>query len=541
MPRRFIDTTAPGGADDWMTYGDASAGWEAVLRISDDTTYIGSNILSQKSGFYCSSINGPVGGSIMGLTLHYRIRRSEPSTGGSVDLQIIQKGSIVHKVKTLSIISTDWEDGEIRIREDWVTAKRFTSDDLVNMGVGVQINSVPSSGSFDVSKLWLEVEYINGPYRYDPYFGVLPDTIIGPLLWGTFGTQPVALVSDYLEITDLSNTDTRFYAFIDSSVGDIREGYITEIETRSTVVILDPNPNCADAMVIGCMDLQQLLLVHTFRHNNIQYVGLLENGKNAEDINQYYAYAPLEYNKKDIHYRLKIRRYINEPQKGRVQLFINYGNTPLLDIPYSTILASGIGNAWYLFGTTDVARIGQYKLDYFSWCLYKDGGGLSAKNWTAFDQNVNMIKLDEGDSDINKLKKIPLAGVTAGQSNYACKFAINDWTEDCHISQLFADSKGNPITYSLDLDYKDDAEIAVTGEIIVQRCSDLWYWDNVGKAWVSGFTSVTFPSSTPRTKLSAIVSKIANAKAEDLLFTINRNSSAGKVYNLWLYKVRLYR
>ena len=92
MPRAFVDTTAPGAANDWLIYGTTSPGWEAVLRTGDDTTYIGSEIAAQKSTFYCSTIRKPVGGSIMALTLHYRIRRAITSTGGSVDLIIVQDG-----------------------------------------------------------------------------------------------------------------------------------------------------------------------------------------------------------------------------------------------------------------------------------------------------------------------------------------------------------------------------------------------------------------------------------------------------------------
>lgn len=541
MPVKFVDITAPGIVSAWLVYGTTSPGWEAVLRTGDDTTYIGSQTAAQKSTFYCASIHRPVGGTIMALTLHYRIRRSTPSIGGSVNLIITQNG-FERIVDTVSPVGTAWTDGVVRVREEWVTNQRFTSSDLRKMGLGVQINTVPSHGGFEISKLWLEIEYLDGPYRYDPFCGVVPNTIVGDLKWATMGGQPAVVFANYLEIRDIVPIDFRAYYFTDPHTATVREGYISEVETRSTVIAVDPSPSSADVCLLGIREKEFQITLNAFHVDGIQYLGLVDNLADPVVLNNYYAYAPFTYLGRDTHYRLKIRRYLHDPQKGRVQLFLDYDPTPIFDIPYSTIVGSTFASLRYEFSVSRSAfKTAQYKLDYYAWKLYKDGSnGLTNQNWTSFDQDANSIKLDESDPDINKLKRLSLAGVTSGQSNYACKFEVGDPTEDCRLSQVFADHEGAPTVYNLDVDYKDDLGAGFSGEIIVQRCSDLWYWDDVGKAWVAGFTSVTLPSSASRIKASAVVSGIINATPEDLLLTVNRNSGAIGPYNLWLYKVRLY-
>ena len=337
------------------------------------------------------------------------------------------------------------------------------------------------------------------------------------------------------------NFPFRAYYYTDLNTIGGREGYISEVETRVIVTAIDPGPDSADVNLLGIKEKEFQLSLNAFHISGIQYLGLVDASLDPGVLSNYWAYTPFTYLNNDTHYRLKVRRYLTDPQKGRVQVFINYDSTPILDIPYSTIVGSTYGSLRYEFSASRSAlKTAQYRLDYYSWKMYKDGGSLTNHNWTAQDQEGNIIKLDADDSNINKLKPIIKAGVTSGQSDYACKFEIADPLDDCRILQLFVDHKGAPTTYNLDVDYKDDLGAGFSGEIIVQRCSDLWYWDDVGKIWVSGFTSVTIPSSLLRVKATAIVSGIINATPEDLLLTLNRNSAAAGSYNLWWYKVRLY-
>lgn len=247
MPRTILSTTAPGTLDEWGFTG-APTSWEAVAQSSDDSSYVSSSVGGNQSDFFCGNGAQPVPGRIMAVTLHYRMRQTTAGAG-STEVRIVQAGT-PHVVDTVVLAGTGWTTGEVRIREDWTSATRFTGADVSALGVGLRTVVSPPSGELQVSQLWLAVEYWDSHWFYDPYDGVTPDAVTGPRNFTTAGTQPASITgSNYLRIDDTSIADFRLYFIAQLKPNPYRQDYVTEWEIRCTLSNLDAGSPAALAML----------------------------------------------------------------------------------------------------------------------------------------------------------------------------------------------------------------------------------------------------------------------------------------------------
>jgi hypothetical protein len=125
-----------------------------------------------------------------------------------------------------------------------------------------------------------------------------------------------------------------------------------------------------------------------------------------------------------------------------------------------------------------------------------------------------------------------------GQSDQAMFMSVGGLSDPCIVSQVFFDMDGAPTDYDLTIDYKDTVVFGNSLEITVQRCSDLWYWDNTGASWVSAYNSVQVPFSSTRTRL-AVMNNILNAAPDGLLVSISKVPVVPAPHSVWVYAVLL--
>jgi len=540
MPRQLLNASSNGTTTDWLVVG-SSTSWEAVLNTSDDSSYLESSTLNDLSELNCGAGYQPIGGRIMAVSIHYRMRAVNASSGAQVDI-ILQRGGSSHLADTVALPSANWVDGTVRVREDWTTSARFTIDGVADLGAAVKLSTAPSSGSVRVSRLWLEVEYVYGPYLYDPYDGVLPDAITGPLNWNTLGTQPASITGNYLRIDDTSSTDTRLYAHQVSSPVKYSPDYITEIETRINLTNIGGPSSAGIYMISGYFEETAVPAVVCTRVGGVQYIGLSATFLDPADLNNFYDIAQFEFENKDLHFRIVIDRDDTVGSVGKVSVYLDYADDPILSAGFYSIGSTTVTTSGPTFGSTFQAT-GQVRadIDYFAFRSYRKRGDTfsSWKDWTFGD---NQITVDSTDSGIVKPVELP-PGVIAGQSQYACVLEMNDPADLCQTYQVFPLPEATPQTYKLDLDHKQDVSSGANIELLLQRFPDLYYWDDVGKVWSSTEQAIVAPIQTSRTR-SPLVTNLSVPSLENiLLITIRTVITAPLVGSVkgWIYKVYLAR
>ena len=348
MPRTILDTTGPGPQQDWEVVS-ALPGWEAVQRGSGDANRIRSQVNFDKGYFHCGTGWMPYYGEITAVTLYYRARLSLPATTGTFYTTIIRNGVEEHQNGPIVLTSTNWVEGSVRARGDWIMGTRFNPFGVGDLGVGVFLCSAPGVGYVEVAELWLEVEYLDSATVYDPTITLsLPDALTGDMQWTTNGTQ-VALIagSEHLSIFDNSPTDYRSY----ERTGIVYpEQYVTELETRIEVYLAPFFVSTGFFYYIAAYDTGQrsvyLALYNVLDH---YYVGLIGSGLDPNDPGNYLAsYEVSPFVGEDLFFRLVVDRDIDPGSSGMVRVYSDYTDTPVLEVPYAHFLTTSANRI--LFG-----------------------------------------------------------------------------------------------------------------------------------------------------------------------------------------------
>ena len=536
MPRTILTTTAPGAQDQWALAG-APTSWEAVGRGSGDTSYIAATAAASLSDFFCGSASYPMPGFVTAVTLHYRMRQTIPGAG-SVDVKIVQGGT-PHTVGTVVLSGTTWTNGEVRVREDWVSGNRFAADEIADLGVGVESVVVPATGALQVSELWLAVEYWNGHMYYDPYWGVTPDLVTGPRMVTTAGTQPASITgSNYLRIDDTSAVDFRGYYHTLAEPLPYRQDYITEWELRCTLSNLAAADPEVFALLGGGIDGLSNFNLSAARFGGALKLGLYSpvSGGAIDPLN-YPTLEPFDFDSKDIHIRIRTDRDSNPSTYGKVQVFVDYADIPLLETDfYHFPPGAPAFSTVALFGTISITTQVRMDVDYAGWRTFKKRGD-TFRSWKNWDFGANSVIGNTTDADIVKPVEINPPGVMVGQSQHACALDVVDVTELCEVmNDSFTPDVGP--TYKVDVIYKMDIA-ATEGELVVQRGSDLYYWDEGGGVWDPSFQSVTLPNQLVRTQFAAMTGINVTSPDQQLLVTVRRKTTAGPAYKIFVYKVHL--
>ncbi len=535
MPTLPIPTTSDGTHTDWAVNGIAD-GWEAVLKGSPDSTFVSSAANGQESTFNCGVGWRPTPGRIMALTVHYRMRQTG-AVGATIEMYITQGGTDRSAGNVvIAPAQTDWLEGVVRVREDWTTTQRFSLTDVDALGVGVHMVAAPASGQIEVSQLWVEVEYIDTFYVYDPFDGVLPDAVTGPLQWSTSGTQPVAITgANYLEINDTSAADFRTYLYRElNGVKGFNSSFIVEMETRVIVTDLSAAPSVSLAYLLDMSDDYTWFTVIAAKFNGVYH--LCVNGaltplptSPADCI----ASAPFDFNGKDTHVRIRVDRDVYPDTYGKTQLFVDYATTPLLEVDTADLPPNVATFPRSIMGTTDVGEC-DLALDYISWKAYKKRGDVFS-GWASYDFSTNEIHEDSADTDVAQLQTIDPPGVTVGQSNYACRFDVNDSNELCRLYQVLTLKAAT--NYKIDIDHKMDIG-GVDGELVIQRLPDLYFWDETGSNWSATPDSVDLTNTITRDRV-AVMTGINLAAAGQVVVSVQAKITAAAVHKIWIYKVYL--
>lgn len=531
MPSQTLDTTANGPDADWTVVG--TSGWEAVQRGSGDATIIHANNVGDTSTFVCGDGWAPPVGFISAVVLHVRARATDSGGAPVLDLLVLQDG--VNQVAyTWNVADTLWHDFEIRVREDWVSAARFAAADLDNLGVGVEITTATAAGHFEVSEAWLEVETVEKAERYDPYFAALPDAVPGPLLWFTAGTQAAALTADnFLSITDASAVDYRNYY---RSVLSYDENYNSEIETRLSFTSLPGAGTYAVYYLAVLEDMYRSVHLMLFIAGGVQYIGLTDSSRDHNNPAAYLATYALSFaGGVSRHLRLRINRDPEPSALGQVDVFVDYGDTPVMSVPY--IDFSGFAGQVILFGSGDMTTpLAQSTalVDFVAWDHWRRTELFPG--WRTTTVRTNQILPNAIDTEIVTLRTIPIAGITAGQSNQCCQLIINDPGYACFVEQFWTVMDAAH-QYDLVVDYKVDTvgkQLAVT----VQRTSDYYYWNTGLSAWQAALITATLPTWATRLR-TTVMQDIQTATPDVLLVRISHDLMGPGAYNAYLYKVGL--
>lgn len=532
MPRTILDPTAAGTLSQWDVVGTSA--WQAVAKASGDTTYIYTNTPANITDLYCGSGWAPNGGRIVAVTLHYRMKRTT-AFPASIDFAITQS-TVSRAIGTVNITTDDWVDGHIRVRADWTSAVRFTRAEVVDLGVEVTANTVPTGGYLMISQLWLAVEYLDTYMVYDPFEGVTPDAALGDKIWLATGTEPYSInLDNYLEIDDTSAV--AFGAFIYQQTPLISDEYITEFELRVRL-------SNAGAGNIPFGDLCALLSSHLVvlipvRFAGINYLGIPYNSAGRGVITNYLDIQPFDFLAEDFHIHIIVDRDPDPSTYGKVQCFIDYADTPLLEVNFNDLIPTSPVTEWIGFGTDSTVLTSTIKMeiDYFAWRHYLKRGDA----FRAFHDvicSTNTVYADSTDLDIVKPIMIDPPGITAGQSQHCGCLDVQDPTADCGVYQIKLLPQAAPVTYKLDVEYKMDS-VGVEGEVTVQRASDLWYWDEGTSLWQAAFSSVTLLNSTIRAVANAMTAISTTDTADPIIVKIQRATAVLPAYKIFLYRVYL--
>jgi hypothetical protein len=522
-----------------------------VERGSGDAYRIQGDQLSQKGYFHCGAGWMPYYGEISAVTIYFRARLDIPGQNATIYPTLIRNGIEGFFNAVVLTTTTDWVDGAIRIPKDYITGTRWRPEFVGDLGVGMLLWIPPVAGHVDVSEMWLEVEYVDSATVYDPMSNpVLPDFVTGDLQWATSGTQVATITAnERLQIFDNDSIDFRSYERQDLAYP---EQYVTEIECRMECFFVPFFAHTGFFYYIAAYDTHErsvyLVLYNIADH---YFVGLIGAGLDHDDPSAYLASYRIDpFVGEDLYFRLVVDRDVDTDfdPPGHVRVYLDYTDNAVLDVPYVAFPATVADRI--LFGTGDpltgltVDRCG-VRVDYFAWHHYKKQGE-TFDRWKDIEIGTNTIVADSGDSYIWKPVHIVPPGVTAGQSDYACKLAVTDATKTCTIQQYWQMLEETPRTYDLDVTYRMDT-LLVDAVITIQRRSDHWYWNDIGKVWQAAFSSVTLPNQMNRTTFNGAMTDITSLQPVDppypydevFIVSIGKLSAVPGSYNVYVYKAYL--
>jgi len=474
---------------------------------------------------------------VMALTVHYRLRQTV-AVGAAVELYITQ-GGVDQSAGNVVVPppTTAWIEGVKRVRQDWTTTQRFSLIDIAELGVGVHMVTGPAAGQIEVSQLWVEVEYVNTFQLYDPFDGALPDAITGPLDWQTaIGSQAAVITGDnYLQITDASPIDTKAYLHVDyDGMVAFNNQYVVEMETRFSVVDTTAAPSVTLFTLLGMEDGLLSFGVFASKFGGVYYLFLADLlGAPPATPLDCVDLKPFDFNGKDVHVRLRMDRDDFSGTPGRTKLFVDYSEVPLLDVYTSSFPPAALSNPSIAMGGSLPGEC-TAKVDYYAWKAYKKRGD-TFSGWTSYNFSTNDINEDNTDTDVVSLQLVTPPGVTVGQSNYACRFDVNDSNELCRVYQI-ATLEG-ATNYKIDIDYKMDIG-GVDGELIIQRLPDLYFWDETGGVWSATPASVDLLNTTTRLR-APIMTGVNLAALGQVVVSVQAKITPAAVHKIWVYKVYL--
>jgi len=243
MPVVRLIPTGPGLDDEWGFSGESS--WEAISPNSDDATFIVADEIGKTTNIACGSGWAPYYGRILGISIGYRARQTTGVFGDGELLLSVTQGGTPHTIAALKT-TLSWGGSVFHFRrQSWSSSDRLTRDDVLDLNVQVESVGIPAGGGIQISQLWLEVEYADTPYVYDPYETFLPDDVgnLGPKAWTSSGGATAIIQSDYLRIDDNDPGDYRMYERINSDIQSYNSAYVTDIETRISMINADTLTN----------------------------------------------------------------------------------------------------------------------------------------------------------------------------------------------------------------------------------------------------------------------------------------------------------
>jgi hypothetical protein len=533
VPRQYVDTTADGTATDW-TVNFASSGWEAVLRSSGDSSYISSSTLGHQYSFVCGDGTFPVRGFVTGIVIHYRVRQTVAGAGADVGVTL-SHGAAVSPPGPAVALTNSWTTLVYRYRVDWVSGVRFSRSDVQDLGFVIEVLTAPSSGEVQCSEAWVEVEYTTMPEFYDPAGLVLPNAIVGDLTWSTSGGQSAALLADYLYMSDSSAVDwVNFYRTIPEFGSD----FVTEVQTA--LIIIPPINNECNLYIASVEDGSRSIHLTLVTDASGTYVGLTGEGLDHDDVSSYLDLTVSDPGGTSYYtYTLRIDRSTPPDPIGVVEVFTDFDfSSPVLSVPYTsfpsttnTQLLFGTGEATFFTSTTDAV------LDYISWESKKKNH--TFPKWETIYTGSNSVQADTTDYDIVKFFNIPVANILAGQCDSCCKLVVADPAETCEVFSYWQFLEAAPTTYEVAVDYKMDV-FGTEAELLIQRTSDYYYWNQGGSAWQAASSTITLANSMTRTRVTAVMDTISVPTIpENLIIRVRRKTAAGPSYNVYLYKVKL--
>jgi hypothetical protein len=546
MPSVIVDTSGPGPIQDWDVLGPGP-GWEMVKRGSGDTYRIQGDQLSQKGYFHCGAGWMPYYGEISAITLYYRARLDTPGQSATVYPTVIRNG-LEEFHGPVVLTNNNWVDGSVRMKQDFIVGTRWTPEFVGDLGVGMFLWIPPAVGHVEVSELWLEVEYIDSTMVYDPTLNpVLPDFVTGDLSWATSGTQLATItVAEDLQIFDNAPLDYRSY---ERQELNYPEQYVTEIECRMECFFVPFVTHTGFFYYIAAYDdHDRSVYLVLYNIADRYYVGLIGAGLDHDDPNAYFDSVQIDpFIGEDLYFRLVVDRSEEIGSMGRVKLYMDYTDNEVLDVAYASFPATAADRL--LFGTGDpltalVAQRCGVRIDYFAWRHFKRQGE-TFDRWRDVEQGTNQVVADTSDPYIWKPIEIVPPGITAGQSEYACKLEVSDASVECALQQYWQVLEETPDTYDLDIDYRMDT-LGATAGVTVQRRSDHYYWNDTTNLWQPGPFSVTLPNQMNRTRLAGVMTGITVLHPvfpypydEVFIVSLGKLSAVPASYNVYVYKAYL--
>jgi hypothetical protein len=538
VPLFHLDTVANVGIIvNWSVYGTSVPAYQAIRKDSGDSSGVRASLINASAIFQCNHGEFPAAGLVGPFRVFCRYRLSDPAAVGA-SLRFTFRVGGVDKAVGVVAPTGAWATSSAEYRKDPGTA-RVTLTALQDLTLRLLVVAPPSAGTIEVSELWLEEETAEGIYRYDAAEAVLPDAIVGPLLWATAGAQPAAIVapgSNFLEILDTSLVDGRAYLF--SVVPDVlKPGYSTHLETRFAFPALIGLAG-GNYVPLAYEDGSGGIILVLFIEGSTYYLGLLDSGADFNDRTKYLALEPWPGGISPsvfYHVRMEIRRSRAPSDLGLVEVFIDHASTPLLSVPYISF-APNVFAPRVSFGA--FPSMAWVWIDYVTFQTVREFGA-AFTHWDQLEGDANcVVSADSTDIGICKLTPLKLLPeVVAGQSNYACKLSASGVVSPCGIRQV---ALVEPFTYDIILDYRDDVAVVASAlRVTLQRFSDLFYWDEAGGSWTNIPAYFDMLHSATRTSVG-ITGGVPFAARDTLIITLEYNFTAPPgAYNIWIYRVLL--
>jgi hypothetical protein len=313
---------------------------------------------------------------------------------------------------------------------------------------------------------------------------------------------------------------------------DIRGDYISEVETRLTVTT--PVAGLVHlSIVAGFMTTTESILLNLISDGTQCWIGLVAS--DYADLSAYQAVAPIDLLGNDLHVRLVVDRDPTPGSGGQLTVWVNYQETPVLQISYVDFMGTGWARGLLFFGPF-IESQATVKVDYFAHQHYKKRSG-AFKGWSEWCLGTNEVVSTNIDPDIVQPLLVNPPGVTIGQSHNCCVLEVQDPTLACSIAQTTV--LLSTATYQIGLDYKCVGRIPFSFELVVQRVLDLWYWDQAVGNWVATYASVVVPISTVRIRATGLITGLQLATSGAVIVSVQSTIAAVTVHQILVYKVML--